>query len=88
MGSERAAPSFRPPAAPAPAAADGLPCWWSEAAAHASDEEGAAWASGAGSSASAAAAEQAATLLRVIVNVRISGREPRVRAALTQGASK
>ena len=54
----------------------GLPPWWDPA--HREQREAGEQAEPAGTS-PAAAAEKAATLLRVIVNVRINGREPKVR---------
>ncbi len=54
----------------------GLPPWWELA--HREQREADDQAEPAGTS-PAAAAEKAATLLRVIVNVRINGREPKVR---------
>ena len=56
----------------------GLPPWWDAAASRQGREETDEF--GSRTVLPAAAAEQAATLLRVIVNVRINGRDPKVRA--------
>ena len=57
------------------ASPSGLPLWW-EVAAH--EQRDAGEQAEPTSIPAAAAAEKAATLLRVIVNVRINGREPKV----------
>ena len=60
------------------ASPSGLPLWW-EVAAH--EQRDAGEQAEPTSIPAAAAAEKAAALLRVIVNVRINGREPKARTA-------
>ena len=72
---ERTLPPVQGPPATPPATADGLPRWWCGAMPRVDREEG---RKERGGTDTAAAAEEAATMLRVIVNVRINGKEVKV----------
>ena len=79
MQKRRPSPSQAPPSTPS-AMADGLPQWWSEAKAQ--NDVGVVHERRGGTD-TAAAAQQAATLMRVIVNVRINGKEVKVPSSIT-----
>ena len=77
---DRVRPATGPALAQPRASVSGLPPWWDAVALRQGNERNID--EGQRALSPATSAEQAAALLRVIVNVRINGRDPKVRASL------